>query len=505
MNLRLFILFMASCGPSSAKDWYIAQSRLGSGSGIDAADAYALTFFNEREDWGSSDSQIAPGDTVHLVGKVTTALKFQASGLPGKITTLLFEPGAIMTAPAWPPPGAIAVENVNYVQVDGGTNGVIENTANGTNMANHSFTAGVYGQESSYLTVRNLTISNLYVRVAGDERKDLGEGIIDRYNGGSGFTHFVATHNTIHDAMIGVTIDYGPGCSSCEVSNNTIYNCNWGGNAGDHGASATLTGLVVRNNTFSQWRNWDDYAGNAFHHNGFYAWAESGGSLSDVRFYDNIVGPGYSSQSSGGLFVSGNVGGLMIYNNILYGATKGDCPSDGFIFVWIYKGTQTGAGIYNNTIVGTAQSGVGINVYGCNVSGTTTYDIKNNIICGCATGIARFSRGRSTMTADYNLGYDLSSGETYTDSSTSSAAFMSFGQWRSLGYDRHGIRANPKLSPSFMPAPDSPAKGSGTNLSDFFKTDRNGRERPTAMSIGAYEVAGLKPSTQVDIPVPSPK
>ncbi len=93
-----------------AEDFYLAQTAAGAASGADAANAASVSFFNLAANWSSPAkvaALIGPGDTVHLVGTIRTALVFQAGGTApagagtGPIT-LLFETGAVMTSPAWP-------------------------------------------------------------------------------------------------------------------------------------------------------------------------------------------------------------------------------------------------------------------------------------------------------------------------------------------------------------------------------------------------------------------
>ena len=112
------------------------------------------------------------------------------------------------------------------------------------------------------------------------------------------------------------------------------------------------------------------------------------------------------------------------------------------------------------------------------------------------TAIARFYDGDSTLAADNNLGYNLLSGQTYSNSSNSSANFMTFAQWQSAGYDAHGSSGNPNLNSSFVPQPTGAAIGSGANLSSFFTTDMAGNSRPpspAAWDIGANQFVSSAP------------
>src|SRR5438132_776393 len=96
--------------------------------------------------WASLGStyiaQAVAGTIVHLCGTFTgtlnsTMLTAQGSGASGNPVTLLFETNANFTSPAWNSPnGAINIGGRNFITIDGGTNGIIQNTANGTNLAN---------------------------------------------------------------------------------------------------------------------------------------------------------------------------------------------------------------------------------------------------------------------------------------------------------------------------------------------------------------------------------
>src|SRR5580692_9611362 len=105
---RLAILLAATAVLSSppasrAADFYIAQTPLGMGTGTDAADALAVGFFNTSSNWSGTPGtagEISPGDTVHLVGTITTELDAQAGGTAGNVLMILFEPGCRLSTPA---------------------------------------------------------------------------------------------------------------------------------------------------------------------------------------------------------------------------------------------------------------------------------------------------------------------------------------------------------------------------------------------------------------------
>src|ERR1019366_4356515 len=131
-----FFLVMAST--AFANNIYITQS--GSAAGSCTSSVQTPAFFNAAANWGSGASQIGPGTTVLLCGTFTgsagsTLLTFQGSGTSGSPITLKFDTNALLTAPYWAGgSGAINVNSRSYVTIDGGTNGTIQNTANGTSL-----------------------------------------------------------------------------------------------------------------------------------------------------------------------------------------------------------------------------------------------------------------------------------------------------------------------------------------------------------------------------------
>ena len=86
-----------------ANDIYLAQGGSGAANGADCADAFSTSFFNSGSNWGSGQSQIGPGTTVHLCGTITgsagsTGLTFQTGGASGRPIVLVFESGRVSPA-----------------------------------------------------------------------------------------------------------------------------------------------------------------------------------------------------------------------------------------------------------------------------------------------------------------------------------------------------------------------------------------------------------------------
>jgi hypothetical protein len=480
---------------------YVAQTAQGAGDGSSAANAQSLAWLNNAANWNNGVGTVQPGTTVFLVGTFTNELTVSGSGTPGNPITIYFEPNAEFSAPYWLVQwwggGAITINTKNYIVIDGGQNGVIQATANGTGLANQQSSVGVGAASSSFLTVKNLTVENMYVRTGTTDEKGTGAGIQDVCTEPPSFiTAFTVTNCIITQAATGIDCDYGVGSSNYTFIGNTISGCNWAGRCGDRNNASLMTDLVIANNKISDFTNWNDTLSDDYHHNGFYGWAESGGVLNGVYVYGNTIGPNFGGQyCTSGVFFSGQVKNVLVYNN-LFLCNPGDGPSNGLITEGFNNG-YGGAQIYNNTFIG-GGSYAAINIG----SGNNTYTVENNLAFNC-TFVLDNGAANSTLVADYNIGYDLVPGQGYSQSPTSTSSFQTFAQWQSLGYDLHGSTNNPNLNASYVPQSPSSAIGTGTNLQSIFSADALGNLRPTTSSgwtIGAYQAASSGSITVTNAP-----
>ncbi len=489
-------IFMATA-LGLAKDIYIAQTTQGSGSGTNAASACAVAWFNTSGNWGAGTNQINPGDTVHLVGTVTSSLTFQGSGKPGNNITLLFEPGANMTAPYFST-SPIQLGSRSYLVVDGGVNGLIQCTGNGTTNANQvAVTAVTSTTTSGNITVKNLTIANMYIRTTGSADYTNCGGISFS---GTSISNIVVCNCYMTWVHSGVYIGWkGPNNGNFQIYSNSVQWCNWGIAVGDGGANSVLNGLVVHDNRINGMTPFDD-PNNDNHHDGLYApWAENSGSYAtNITVYNNIIGPdfGINLPATAAIFMSSQMGAgiwnALIYNNVLYSTSAYKTPACGFMYLWKVQG----AGVYNNTMDAGGSSGPGVRI-----NGGTNVIVINNIVSNAGLGMEDDTAVGSggLLQCDYNDYYNNNGNMNYGGSS-----WISYSSWKALGFDAHSTTGDPKYvnaaGYNFNIQSSSAAKDAGTSESAYFTTDILGATRPqgSAWDIGAYEyLQGGAPSIAV--------
>src|SRR5260221_689994 len=198
----LLLAFLFTALPAGAKDFYVAARQAGSGTGTGCSTAKPYTWFNTASSWGTGATQIGPGTTVHLCGTfVGTAgqrlLIVGGSGTSTSPITIKFETNTVLTAPYWSSAGAIYEDGKSYIVIDGGTNSLIKNTANGTGRGNAQSSRGIFAANCNGCVVKNLTIADLYVRTSYSDLAVTQQGVNCVYFLNA--NDFPVTHLTCHD------------------------------------------------------------------------------------------------------------------------------------------------------------------------------------------------------------------------------------------------------------------------------------------------------------------
>jgi len=490
--LASIVISVLNCS-ASAYNIYVAQTAAGSGNGADCADAYAYTFFNTAGNWGTGASQIGPGTTVHLCGTFTASagtsgfLTFQASGTSGNPVILKFESGALIQAPWWSSNGAITTNGtLSYITVDGGTNGVIQATLNGSSSATCLGGPCQYQQNGFAINlfcgtnceVKNLTVSDLYIHNSvSDNGGNNGIGVQ-----GSNVT---VDNNTVHDTTWAIVYSISTGTQTNFLAyDNTAYNVDHGIAVGNSGSASTLTGIIIYGNVLHDFANWDTTA-DTWHHDGIHIYVTTPGGVDngDIAVYNNYVYGNYGNNDNAGIYLeSGDGGGTIgthyVFNNVLT-ASGGGCAS---AFITDYS--NTGGNLFNNTI----GSGACV-IFSNRYVSTGSAVLENNVISSTSnpTGSYDPDGGTTVSTSNYNDWYGLSATETM-NYGIFYAPFSSYVS--ATGLDQNSILTNPELT-SFHPAIGSPVIGFGVN---FYSTC-HGQPNP---GLGAlcYDKAGVaRPSS----------
>jgi hypothetical protein len=447
----LIAVFLFIAVPSKAQNVYIAQNAVGGANGADCADAYPVSFFNNSANW---PNPIGPGTTVHLCGTITAAtantnlLTFQGSGTSTEPITLYFEPGAILQSPAFGKDGNSAISaGGNWHIIDGGTNGVIRNTANGSALANQINTRALQLTGCNNCIVRNLTIANLYVHSSTSD-STIGSAEAVYFWGNN-----TSVYNcTFHDIMTGIYEGYSND-SGNQFYNNNIYNVNHGieiGNSGSH----SVTGTAVYGNQIHDYAVWDTSV-DAYHHDGVFFYGVNPATNSNGLVYNNYFYGSFGNNATAHLYFSGAVINLTVFNNVFIG------QSGGGNMALVEFGTSsegmTTPNLYNNTMIGPASNCLQIG----SLSGVT---FENNVVSGCTN--LMYTSGTVTFTAiDYNQ-YGNASGDAWQGSLCPGGRYCaSFAQWQAAYGEAHSAyNSNQKLSSTGVPLSGSSVIEQGANL-----------------------------------------
>ncbi len=468
----LLTMISVGCVVASANNVYVSQNATGLGNGQDCANTKAASYLNNSTYWVSSapiETQIGPGTVVHLCGTFTgnagsSALVVRGSGTSAQPITILFEPGAQLNAPYWGGfpmascpacSGAITVNGFNYITIDGGSGGVIQNTANGTGLPYQHDSLGLY-LNGNNIIVRNLAIQNIYANLgASTSATDSGGTNTADIRVDNGSSNISISNSTLLDARAGIWSDTSG--TNINYNNNTIA---------DHCWQIVLTGSGSQNvhdNDISDYTNWQ-YPTGAYHTDGVIAFGDS--SVLTPQIYNNYFHGDLGAGSPTGFVfctygTAGNGSGssCTIFNNLFVG-TGYSATHDAAIY--FHSGSGTNAlgphSIYNNTF-----SGFQFHIY-VETDATIHYTIVNNLFIGGAA--TYFTEGNSNgygqLTMDHN---DFFGGRSSGPWNWNNSTISTFKAWQAAcGCDASSAVGNPNLDASFRPQAGSPAIGVGSAL-----------------------------------------
>ena len=483
-----------------AADIYITQNTSGGDTGANCSNAHSASWFN---------SNASGGNIYHLCGTFTGAagstMLTVPNGSVGNTLTVLFEPGALLTAPYWGTNGAIYVPSAHsYILVDGGSSGIIQDTANGDSLANQQASNGIYIASGAHdIEVRGLTIKNQYVSTPGGIGNANAPNCSNIYAGAGSLSNISIHDNTLTAAGQGVRVWWNGGTiSNVNVYNNTISDHRFQIEIASYGLSGSSSNINVYGNDLSGWSNWNT-SNDYYHLDGIITYG-SAGFPTNISIYNNNLHGDFVANGTAfiyctwdGINTSGTSSVCKIFNNVIVISNSNGQGKA------IWTGSHTGPHtIVNNTIVGNSSSGV-YNLISIDGSIQT---LENNIFydSGSAVGSYATTCCGNIITSDYNL-YNTLGGSPFVYNLGGSASFISLTQWKGYGFDAHAVSGSPNLSSTYTLQSGSAAIGQGTNLTNLgitaLNTDAAGVPRPStgAWDIGAFQYGsqngGVNPPT----------
>lgn len=477
-TLSKYFLAVALCFNAAASNYYVAQSSAGSDTGADAADAHSLSWLNTAGNWGVGGG-VNAGDTVHLVGTLTSQLVIQGNGASNSLITILFESGAKFSSATWSnqtSAAAIRASGKNWIAIDGGSNGRIEATDNGTagSFNNSADNIGVYVDQTVHdWTVKNLTLTNLYRRTATNDALPNGGGYgVEFVNGGYNIT---IQNCKCYEVRRHFNLGYTAASSNYFVISNLASSYSEGFIIGNANSLATLTNCVFNGNETTNAATWGGVS--AIHCDGLhlFAVASTTSYVAGLKVFGNYFHGDPGVQSTAYAYIEGSVSAPQVYNNLFVDDGPG-FPNVGYLDLK----DCTNALAANNTFVSLVATNFG---NGIATQGTATNTfLTNNIFY--QTQLAIFEGATNQVAgSDHNLVFPST-----MLFSTNGAAQISLATWQAAGYDTHSVSGNPlfvSVPGNYALSVGSPAIGAGSSMATFYTTDFAGTNR-TTWEIGAY-------------------
>lgn len=534
MGLAATGIFSSLVSIGHSADWWVAQTATGSASGADTNDLMSIASVN-------ASFPASPGDWLHLCGIITNSL-ILGSGTTGHPITIHFEPNAKFSAPTLPTAGTQGGGWLclgDHVVIDGGFNGRMELTDNGTPAAyggtfdyNNGSVWGIYGDGHTDVTIQNLTIAGLYVRQTTNDPGPINNqnevrAIFTRDTSG-----LTVTNCFIADVQTALFLTYNASHQSNTLCSHCVFtNYNWGLSMAADSDNGMLDNLTIANNFFYTGDAWE---GNSdFHRNSIYLRDDivTGGRMSNVVVACNFIKAGANPRSTAGgtsgfsfsVNSTNAVQHLRIYNNIammqpplVYSAGGG--PQ--------LESVGVDTLLANNTVIGWATAvpgkfgGSGINSTFNSPAALAQDFVYNNLVvsgfgemvnfnvsaAGLTNNPATLNALMSGINSDYNI-FDCQASSSFAIAAYATAgglwwepivdSFWAFTNAFPV-LEPHSSSAKAQLAANYAPlSTDTVALGRGTNLTAFAIADNlpgllydyAGAPRPASgnWTIGAYQ------------------
>lgn len=404
MKRLSILLLLCALAPSAAHAslafTYVSQAGAGAVNGNDCMNARAMTFFNSGANWGAGAAQIGQSTTVHVCGTITSPPIFQGSGAAGaNRITLLFESGAKVTAPYG---GLINTGGQSHIVIDGGvpcgpgtacsTNdtgtGILEDTANGSGLANQQCSKAIDGTSSGDVEVKNLIIRNQFVHT-GTVADIADETCVNTYYANPVTGNVTIHDSTFHDVGWSVLTQAYSGTPTIEVYNVYFWNMNHG--VSPFAGNTNVFTYKVHDNHFGAMVNWDTALGD-YHHDSIHIFNSGTWGAVSLQFWNNLFDQNAGVYNTAYVFGESNPPNQLWYNNVFV-TWPGVVMNDGQV-----TSGGTNSTWYNNTFLGsTTAGGQCVHVAGMGLI------FKNNVLTDCNQLFQVSDAVSAGAAIDYNI------------------------------------------------------------------------------------------------------
>jgi hypothetical protein len=508
--------------------------------------------------WLNSSYKWTPGDTIHLVGVITNGLLIGGSGAPGQPITIRFESNAKFSAPTWTTANAPANSGnrasiingynpVSYIIIDGGSNGTIEATDNGMYHSYSNNFNAVSIVAGNSLEIKNLTITNLYYRIASQDCSAAPQAIT---TGGDSFTNLSIHNNTLDMLANGIVVGYNGNCNGLQIYSNTMTRINWGMflNGGNYGSCSNFS---IYGNHINHFENWNPMGGpcaGSYHGDGIYLNNSITGNATtnfNCRVFGNTIGPSVDVASALIYVTGGNAytfPGLRIYNNLLLEGTNTEQVNSAIAvntYNVIVVNNTIHADIHQGSAIGVSDGAIctGNLVYNLGIGSTVAfydgymekgiltnfpgYIIAADYTPGLQQWAVYINPSNVVSVLDSNLYSTVDSFELYCPSTKELSNGIADGlnystdfiyaqaKWQSFGLDLHSLftTTKPLFNPDYSLAGSSIGVAFAPNLTWLGITnDFYGNARPTTgnWTAGAFEVSSSTATNRPSAPTAHP-
>lgn len=515
-------LFLAFGAASRAETFYVSQlgGVVAGGTNCNGHTAISAAAFNNSANWANPKvaGKIGPGDTVWLCGTITgsantTGLALQNNGLSGFPITINADSTFILQAPFWASSvggvnagGITCGPNRSWIILDGQNQGVVQNTANGSRLANSQASTGISCLGASNVTIQKWTVSNMYIEVAGDT--GIGDGSFIKALDFSG-SHINSNHNIFNDCGWCHFSSFANGDTDVDFGFNTFTAFNHAYAYATTGANAA-TNVRIHDSDMSNASNWQN-AGCSYHNDGLHFFGVAGSSLDNLAVYNNYFHGPWGPCITGFIFTEGGGSTVHVVSSSYYG-NVGIVPAGSATNTNGWFGIFSGSGttkVYNNTIIGPSAA---TNAVSFNIGSLSNLTYEGNVVSGFGS-VVNFGNLSGTTTVNNNY-YDTfcNSGNCFIFNGSFKGSFSA---WKTalaaasvVGADAASIQtANPFVGADGTPTVSSPFLTAGLNLTAqcssnltalCTSTTRGGSISsppsrpglPTLWDMGAYQISG---------------